>query len=209
VAGAFAADGRMLGFVFGMTGVVDGRLVHWSDMLAVRPEARGGRLGERLKHYQRGLARATGARAMYWTFDPLVARNAHLNLARLGAHVVEYVPNMYGDSTGSPLHGAMPTDRLVVEWDLASLDGVPSDGVPGDSVPADDVPHDAGSRDDAPRVHIAVPPDLQAVPPELRATWRATTREAFLAYLGRGYVVRGFCRAADGDLPYYDLERAA
>src|SRR5687767_15561041 len=45
-AGAFAPGGRMLGFVFGMTGPRDGRLVHWSDMLAVRAEARGGHIGQ-------------------------------------------------------------------------------------------------------------------------------------------------------------------
>ena len=54
--------GRMLGFVFGLTGVRDGRLVHWSDMLAVREEARGKQLGERLKHYQRDVVRAIGVR---------------------------------------------------------------------------------------------------------------------------------------------------
>jgi predicted GNAT superfamily acetyltransferase len=40
-AGAFNGKGKLLGFVFGMTGVEDGRIVQWSDMLAVRPEARG------------------------------------------------------------------------------------------------------------------------------------------------------------------------
>ena len=40
-AGAFDADGRLLGFVFGISGIRAGELVHWSDMLAVRPEARG------------------------------------------------------------------------------------------------------------------------------------------------------------------------
>src|ERR1022692_420960 len=32
-AGAFEPDGRLIGFVFGITGVEHGRLVHWSDML--------------------------------------------------------------------------------------------------------------------------------------------------------------------------------
>ena len=42
----------MLGFVFGMTGVQEGRLVHWSDLLAVRPEARDRGIGRRLKLFQ-------------------------------------------------------------------------------------------------------------------------------------------------------------
>ena len=75
----------MLGFVFGMTGVQDGRLVHWSDLLAVRPEARDRGLGRRLKLYQRSLVAELGVTRMLWTYDPLVARNAHLNLNALGA----------------------------------------------------------------------------------------------------------------------------
>src|SRR6266702_3327183 len=41
-AGAFDARDQLVGFVFGMTGVENGRLVHWSDMLAVRPQLRDG-----------------------------------------------------------------------------------------------------------------------------------------------------------------------
>ena len=78
VAGAFDDAGVMQGFVFGVTGLKDGRLVHWSDMLAVRPEAQGTHLGERLKEYQRDKCRSLGIEVMYWTFDPLVARNALL-----------------------------------------------------------------------------------------------------------------------------------
>jgi len=44
-AGAYAADGSLVGFVFGMTGVRDGELVHWSDMLAVRRGLRDSGLG--------------------------------------------------------------------------------------------------------------------------------------------------------------------
>ena len=36
--GAFDPDGELVGFVFGMTGYVDGGPVHWSDMLAVRSD---------------------------------------------------------------------------------------------------------------------------------------------------------------------------
>ncbi len=197
VAGAFARDGAMLGFVFGMAGVMDGRPVHWSDMLAVRDGARGARIGERLKHYQRELARAAGAEAMYWTFDPLVARNAHLNLARLGARVVDYVPNMYGDDTGSPLHGGVPTDRLIARWDLGSDSGTPVDGVAG-----------APAMSDGSTARIEVPRDFHALPAERRAAWRTTVRDAFLDHWRRGYRVTAFRRAPDDALPYYELARA-
>ena len=112
--GAFEGT-RLVGFVFGLTGVERGRIVHWSDMLAVRPEARNRGVGRRLKEHQRHLVRDLGASVIYWTYDPLVARNAHLNFNKLGVRLAEYVENMYG-ITDSVLHGGMPTDRLVVAW---------------------------------------------------------------------------------------------
>src|SRR5262245_31570741 len=115
VVGAFDSSNVLLGFVFGLTGVERGKIVHWSDMLAVRPEARNLGLGRRLKEHQRHMVREVGAEVIYWTYDPLVARNAHLNFNRLGVRVAEYVEDMYG-VTDSVLHGGVPTDRLVVAW---------------------------------------------------------------------------------------------
>jgi predicted GNAT superfamily acetyltransferase len=210
-AGAFAPDGRMLGFVFGVTGIRDGRLAHWSDMLAVRSEARGAHIGERLKHYQRDLVRAVGVDTMYWTFDPLVARNAHLNLNRLGARPVEYVPDMYGSDTGSPLHGALATDRIVVAWDLsrsvAHAPGALRRGVLVNPVAAQGLPSLDGLRR-APVIRIAIPRDLEAEPHDRREIWRAVTREAFLTYLGWEYEVVGFRRGDGDELPYYELSPA-
>lgn len=118
--GAYDADGTLVGFVFGMTGVRDGELAHWSDMLAVRPEARDSGLGRRLKAYQREVMLEQGVEKMYWTFDPLRSRNAHLNLTRLGAVVREYRVDMYGAETDSPLHRGIGTDRFVALWLLSS-----------------------------------------------------------------------------------------
>src|SRR5439155_14564768 len=109
-AAAFAPSlDTMLGFVFGMTGVQEGQLVHWSDLLAVRPEARDRGIGRRLKLFQRSLVLELGVTRMLWTYDPLVARNAQLNLNVLGAAVTEYVPEMYGAETRSALHDAIGT----------------------------------------------------------------------------------------------------
>jgi predicted GNAT superfamily acetyltransferase len=113
--GAFVGD-DLVGFVFGMTGVDDDRIVHWSHMLAVSAGYRGRGVGQRLKEHQRSLLRALGVSELRWSFDPLVARNAHLNLNRLGARIVDYVPDMYAP-TGSPLH-AFGTDRFVVTWQV-------------------------------------------------------------------------------------------
>jgi chorismate synthase len=136
-AGAFAAGGELLGYVYGLTGVrppdsprsaatVPARggpsrpeLFHWSHMLAVAPQARDVGLGTRLKLYQRELLLPLGVEAVEWTYDPLEARNAHLNLNRLGAEVVEYVEDMYKGEMGSELARGIGTDRFIVAWRIA------------------------------------------------------------------------------------------
>src|ERR1700730_7930732 len=71
--GAFDGDGDMLGFVFGLTGVKDGAVVHWSHLLAVRETARGRGIGRMLKESQRTELARRGIERIYWTFDPLQA----------------------------------------------------------------------------------------------------------------------------------------
>jgi chorismate synthase len=195
-AGAFAPDGTLLGFVFGVTGLKDGKLVHWSDMLAVRPDVQGSHLGQKLKEYQRDECRKLGIATIYWTFDPLVARNAHLNLNRMGARVDEYVEAMYGEGTNSPLQGDMPTDRFIITWavDPAQVEpplGAIPDGTPL-AVTADGAEGDLANTK---AVAVRVPRDIAALAAtDLAAArrWRFATRRAFTHYLTRGYHVRGF-----------------
>jgi predicted GNAT superfamily acetyltransferase len=216
-AGAFAPSGALVGFVFGLTGVKNGRLVHWSDMLAVHPDARGRHLGEALKHYQRERCRTIGVETMYWTYDPFVARNAYLNLCRLGATIDQFVPDMYGANTNSPMHGNLGTDRFVAAWavstdpapmsgDAGLLAGVPIAGGPPGSAPDSSHPlPDAGT------VAVAVPNDyhtLLAHDLELARAWRASARRAFVNYLGNGWRVSAFIPSVDGDATYL-LTRSA
>jgi predicted GNAT superfamily acetyltransferase len=210
-AGAFAPDGTLLGFVFGLTGVRDGRLVHWSDMLAVRAEARGRHLGRALKHYQRERCRLMGVETMFWTFDPLVARNANLNLCRLGARVDEFVQDMYGTNTNSRAHGPLGTDRFVASWavgtdpvplpsDERSFRGVPVAGGPPGDAPAPGAPL-PGDRN----VVVRVPADYQALLEgdlERARAWRASARRAFLHYFPLGYRVTAFLADGDRDAAY-------
>lgn len=119
--GAFDDRGELVGFVYGITGLDDGRPVHWSHMLGVATAHRDRGLGLRLKEHQRELLLERGVDTVRWTFDPLVARNAHFNLNRLRVRVVDYVPDMYG-SSGSRLHQGLGTDRFVVVWDLEAYD---------------------------------------------------------------------------------------
>lgn len=219
-AGAFDASGRMLGFVFGLTGIREGRLAHWSDMLAVREEARGHHIGEQLKHFQREQVLSLGVEVMYWTFDPLVARNAHLNLNRLGAGIDEYVENMYG-ITGSPVHGGMPTDRLVVAWELRVGHATrPGAGLPeaGDAGMPLLNPLDQSGRPrsypaaGARAVRVQVPADsstLRSGGEDLPLLWRMAVRQALGPLLTAGYRVSRFVRAHEGQLPYYVVSRGA
>ena len=114
--GAFGTGGALLGFGFGVTGPREGELAHWSHMLAVRKEARNAGVGKRIKFAQREALSVRGVDAVYWSFDPLVGRNAHFNLNRLGVTIAKYVPEMYG-ATNSPLH-RLGTDRFIARWDL-------------------------------------------------------------------------------------------
>ena len=205
--GAFL-DGAMVGFVFALAGLRDGRPVQWSHMLAVVKDARGRGIGRTLKLEQRRQALERGTDTILWTFDPLQARNAHLNLNRLGVSVTEYVPDMYGGDTGSPLHEGGATDRFVVEWrlrdprTLATLRGRP----PGGSEPEIERTVAARPRDGtlpaADVVRIPIPANYLALArrdPDAARDWRLGTRRAFEHYLGRGYAVAAFRRADGGE----------
>lgn len=208
-AGAFAPDGAMLGFVFGITGVRDGELVHWSDMLAVRTGARDLGLGKMLKDFQRDLLLEIGVRRMFWTYDPLVSRNAHFNLERLGARVVEYRRNFYGDDTGSVMHAALGTDRFIVAWDFdddarhrADADEWTDTPLISSAIPV--------TLADVPRVRVAIPKDIFTLlhaDIEAARGWRETTRVALTTYLDRGYSVAGFQRGTGANPGAYLLAR--
>jgi len=120
-------------------------------MLGVRPDARDRGLGLRLKQHQRELLLERGIEEARWTFDPLVARNAHFNLNRLGVEVVDYQSDMYGASE-SKLHRGLGTDRFVVAWDLTAYDpeaprsGGPS-GLRRDEAATGDAPSAARDED--------------------------------------------------------------
>lgn len=211
-AGAFAPDGRLLGFVWGLTGVRDGRPFHWSHMLAVVPEARDLRLGTRLKLFQRELLLPLGVAEVEWTYDPLEARNAHLNLDLLGARPVQYVEEMYADEMGSELARGIGTDRFIVRWEIASdrvaaaLAGQPA-GRPDRFAAAPVIGLDAGDLPGGERVRVEIPANIQAVKaerPDEAAAWRQVTRRALQHYFGRGYRVEAYLR--EGDRRFYGLE---
>ena len=74
--------------------------------------------------------------AIVWTFDPLVARNAWFNLARLGALPTGYLEDFYGPMTDA-INAGMASDRLLLTWRLddpavaAACAGRPRQPAPG------------------------------------------------------------------------------
>jgi predicted GNAT superfamily acetyltransferase len=119
VLGARSLDGRIQGFVNAFPGYRDGKVFLHSQMMGVVPESQNLGIGRRLKWAQRAEALRQGIGTIEWTFDPLEIRNAHFNIALLGVICRRYLANTYG-ITSSPLHGGLPTDRVVAEWHLKS-----------------------------------------------------------------------------------------
>jgi chorismate synthase len=225
-AGAFDSSGRLLGFVFGMMGAIDGQLVHWSDLLAVHPDARNKGLGRRLKLFQRELLLPLGVDRMFWTYDPLVAKNAYLNIVRLGARPTAYVVDMYGADTHSALHGGLGTDRFVVAWDLTIEGGANArpaaamEDADGRKAPIVNALATGGARDatsvaelpDVDVIRVEVPADLDAVIARdiaAASRLRETTRRVFTHYMDRGYRVTGFSHLTPEDRYFYSLSRNA
>ena len=214
--GAFDTQETLLGFVFSIPGHWHGEAIHWSHMLAVRQSARDMGLGRTLKQLQRVELARRGIARMMWTFDPLQARNAHLNLNRLGVRVVEYVENMYG-ITRSPLHHGLATDRLIVSCST-SID--PNDPAPRAYVDVATAPilspfPRAGDRTvdylarQPSTLLVEIPHDFQEIvqrAPDQAAAWRDATRTHFVSALRDGYRVAGLVRDPASDRAFYALQ---
>ncbi|CAN5351357.1 hypothetical protein BH11ACT2_BH11ACT2_03180 [soil metagenome] len=84
-------NGEAVGAALGVLGWTDGLHVH-SHMVAVAPGIRSSGIGFAIKLAQREQALANGVTELRWTFDPLIRRNAHFTLVKLGASVTAFLP---------------------------------------------------------------------------------------------------------------------
>jgi len=222
-------EGRPVGFAYAFPALRGGVPHLHSDMLAVRPEQQKRGVGLRLKWAQRADALEAGVTVITWTYDPLQALNANLNLRRLRAMGTEFVENFYGVTT-SELHHGMPTDRLLVRWDLnapgvqqrAETTELPRT-VPAPVLPRiNDVKWQAGwpvSSDprldlEAPELLLEIAPEwdvLCQAAPRVAAGWQEKVRRAFQTYLGRGYVAADFAPTEEAGRrrPLYILKKTA
>jgi len=227
VLGAFVGE-RLVGMVFGFPGVEsvpDGpRPKHCSHMLGVHPDVRGSGVGFALKRAQWQMIRRQGLDHITWTYDPLLSRNAYLNVARLGAVCDTYLREVYGEMRDG-LNAGLPSDRFQVDWWILtqrvfrrlgrkprrtfnmlhfSEAGVaPSyacDRLPGGWIaPPGNMPSLTS------RLLLAeIPPDftaLKAADWSLARDWRLFTRDLFEKAFAGGYIVTDFIFDQSGDGP--------
>jgi len=208
VLGAFEGK-QMIGFVYSLPGFHQGLKVQWSHMLAVTASHRNTDVGYRLKMEQYRDAKQKGYDVVEWTYDPLESKNAYFNLQKLGCIAREYEINVYG-ITSSPLHSGTPTDRLIAHWPTAPIKKELPEFHEIPTPPAlisvtrmenrglliDDVILDR-SED---FLFLEIPSEMQHLKnalPTAPLEWRLKTREAFLHYFSRGYIVYSFLTFRD------------
>ena len=203
LAGAYEGD-RLVGACVGFFGAPADGTMH-SHIAGVDRTMAGRSVGFALKLHQRAWALRRGVGVIGWTFDPLVARNAYFNLAKLGARAQEYLPDFYGGMADA-VNGGDETDRLLVHWDLGTPDVVAACagrprlvGHSGAAVALGRTEGGAPARGvlDAPRLLVAVPADvaaLRAADPELAKEWRVAVRDVLGGLLAGGARVAGFDR---------------
>jgi predicted GNAT superfamily acetyltransferase len=187
----------------------------FSKRMVVLPEYRSQGIGYRLKLAQRQIAMEEGIRLVVWTFDPLLALNAHLNIRKLGGICQSYHENYYGTSSEGGLAKLGTSDRLMLEWWVTNrrveeringsrkdltlshyLDANTSiinpstlshDGI---LLPAEKTETSAGTF-----ALLEIPtryPTLESSNPQLAKTWRMHTRQMFKQMFARGFVVTDF-----------------
>jgi predicted GNAT superfamily acetyltransferase len=197
-------------------------------MLGVLPEHQARGVGVRLKWAQREEALSRGIPLVTWTFDPLHARSAHLNLRRLGAVATAFLPDFFGGLVAA-LHHGLPSDRLFARWELGAPRVVErhAAGEPPRTIPAPDLPRvnevrwQAGwpvsSEPDltleAGSLLVEIPPDFETLcqaAPRLAQDWHGKVRRALAHYFGRGYVAGDFLPTDDAGRrrPFYVLGRS-
>jgi predicted GNAT superfamily acetyltransferase len=193
VAAAFAFPGRD----------AHGHFHLHSHMAAVKEEFRNQNIGSQIKWHQRAWAMENGYDTITWTFDPLVRRNAKLNLVKLGVTVFEYFPDFYGDLPDA-LNAGDPTDRAIAHWKLHTervSDALNRKLIfPGDDLPTSlanihgtPLPQEVDDR--ASRILCYIPEDIikiRSTNPDLALRWRLALRQELQPRLENGWSIAGF-----------------
>jgi predicted GNAT superfamily acetyltransferase len=229
--GAFVED-KLVGVAFGFPGIYatpDGaRLKHHSHILGIQPDWSGKGVGFALKRAQWQVVRKQGIDRITWTYDPLLSRNAHLNITRLGAVCNTYLRSEYGEMRDG-LNSGLPSDRFQVDWWLNTkrverrLSRRPRPVLALDHYLNADATMLAAHKDRglAPHPPETIPPlsgtllliEIPVDFPTLKSTdlilardWRFYTRGIFEEAFGIGYLVTDFIH--DEEHSFYVLTHA-
>lgn len=219
--GAYAGT-TMVSILLSVPALHQGHPAHLSHLLGTHPGWRGQGIGEAMKWRQRELVLAMGIDTIIWTFDPLEAINARLNLARLGGIVRGYERDYYGAMEDS-LNRGLPSDRMIVEWRLNAPRV--QERLRGDTPAAPaDTPIALTAEEtlvEAPRPGAFVEPsggaalveipariqDIRRRNLDLALAWRMAVRDALERLFAAGYTATDVIRR-DGRIFYY-VERSA
>ena len=186
--GAFVAE-RMVGFVHHLAAVgANNEIFGYSHVMAVAKDYQNKGVGARLKWAQRERALDEGRKLIKWTWDPMLARNAHFNLNRLGATVDTYADNFYGIDYGTEQVLGLPSDRMPATWNLDSA------RVRALAAGA------SGTIDGEPDATVAIPSEWAALvkqDPERARDEQARVRAEFKRVFAEGLICAGFERGAE------------
>lgn len=158
-----------------------------SHVTGVKSELRNSGLGSALKQHQWAWAKENDFAAISWTFDPLVRRNAHFNLVTLGAKVVSYHRDFYGE-LDDVINSGDNTDRLVVERQVAGCDTAPH----AETVTSED----GDELIETPQDIVALRQSGESADQAIVRKARLAQREKFESAFATSRFVRGF--TADG-----------
>ena len=177
LSGAFI-DNKIVGAAFAFPATNGGLHLH-SHMTAVLPEFRDKGVGYALKIDQWNRAKKKNYSHLSWTFDPLVRRNAKLNIVKLGVDISDYFPNFYGDMPDA-LNAGDESDRLMVCWrtDVDAPKG-----------------KDLITNPEVGDILIGIPEDIVAIRSKNQSEsmkWRRQVREQFTAAFEKNGKVIGF-----------------
>ena len=177
LSGAFI-DNKIIGAAFAFPATNGGLHLH-SHMTAVLPEFRDKGVGYALKIDQWSWAKKKNYSHLSWTFDPLVRRNARLNIAKLGVDISAYHPNFYGDMPDA-LNAGDESDRLMVSW-RTDIDAPRA--------------RELITNPEVGDVLIEIPEDIVAIRSKNQSEsmkWRRQVREQFMAAFEKNGKVIGF-----------------
>jgi len=119
ILGAYSSIGDMIGFIASILGSVRKAPIQHSLLVAVRTAYRNFDVGFKMKAAQRKEALKRKIKLITSSIDPMQPMLAYFTLGKLGAWSNEYEENYCGETTRQQDRG-MPTDRLLINWDLES-----------------------------------------------------------------------------------------